>query len=633
GDSTWGTPFKLPGNGTSVADDDISSVVAFGGDKIGVFWSNQKGSSFHFAVHDDTAFDDFWGNSVGVYPGAGNADDHMNLKSLQTDGSGRVFAVVKTSLTGSSSASIVLLVRSTSAVWTANTIWTKSDGLTRPIVMIDTSNSRIHAFAAKESGGPVYTKTSALSSIGFAGGLGTTVMLDASNNDINNPTSTKQNVSSVSGLLVLASNDTTSRYWHHFDPLGGSPPNPAPVASFTAAPTSGTAPLSVAFTDTSTGSPTSWAWDFESDGTTDAPTQNASHTYTAAGSYTVKLTVSNANGSNSTTRTVNVSAPGGGGGTLTLTPTDDTYVDSGAATSVKGNGVDLRVRSSSRQLHTYLKFSVAGAGSVSNAKLRLWVTDASTDGGSLYLVPDSSWSESSMSWSNKKPISGTVIASAGAVAVGTWAEFDVSSIVTGDGTYSFALISSASNVARYASSEASAATRPQLVVSGGSPPNPAPVGGGGGTLTLTPTDDTYVDATSTSAINGSLNNLRVRQGSTELQTYLKFSVAGAGSVSNAKLRLWVTDASTDGGSLYLVPDSSWSESSMSWSNKKPTSGTVIASAGAVAVGTWAEFDVSSIVTGDGTYSFALINAANDLARYDSREASAAAQPQLILTAP
>ncbi|MEO6577398.1 MAG: hypothetical protein ABIO99_00655, partial [Candidatus Limnocylindria bacterium] len=41
GDSTWGTPFKLPGNGTSVADDDISSVVAFGGDKIGVFWSNQ----------------------------------------------------------------------------------------------------------------------------------------------------------------------------------------------------------------------------------------------------------------------------------------------------------------------------------------------------------------------------------------------------------------------------------------------------------------------------------------------------------------------------------------------------------------------------------------------------------------
>ena len=58
--TTWGTPSELPVNGTSVADDDISSIVAFrDGAKpsIGVFWSNQKGSSFHFAVRDDAAAD------------------------------------------------------------------------------------------------------------------------------------------------------------------------------------------------------------------------------------------------------------------------------------------------------------------------------------------------------------------------------------------------------------------------------------------------------------------------------------------------------------------------------------------------------------------------------------------------
>jgi len=38
--------------------------------------------------------------------------------------------------------------------------------------------------------------------------------------------------------------------------------------------------------------------------------------------------------------------------------------------------------------------------------------------------------------------------------------------VSGDGTYSFALISASSDVARYGSSEASAATRPQLVLGG-----------------------------------------------------------------------------------------------------------------------------------------------------------------------
>ncbi|MDQ4035778.1 MAG: DNRLRE domain-containing protein, partial [Chloroflexota bacterium] len=111
------------------------------------------------------------------------------------------------------------------------------------------------------------------------------------------------------------------------------------------------------------------------------------------------------------------------------------------------------------------KFSVAGAGSVASATLRLWVIDASVDGGSLFLVPDSSWSEGSMSWSNKEPISGGAIDAAGPVSAGSWAEFDVSSIVSGDGTYSFALINTNRDVARYASSEASSATtRPQLVV-------------------------------------------------------------------------------------------------------------------------------------------------------------------------
>jgi hypothetical protein len=41
-------------------------------------------------------------------------------------------------------------------------------------------------------------------------------------------------------------------------------------------------------------------------------------------------------------------------------------------------------------------------------------------------------------------------------------------VVNGDGTYSFALINTLSDVARYGSSEASIATRPQLVLTSGS---------------------------------------------------------------------------------------------------------------------------------------------------------------------
>ncbi|MGA1522893.1 MAG: PKD domain-containing protein [Planctomycetota bacterium] len=68
------------------------------------------------------------------------------------------------------------------------------------------------------------------------------------------------------------------------------------TASFDATPTSGTVPLTVQFADTSSGSPTIWAWDFDGDGVTDSTLQNPSHVYSSVGSYTVALTVTNAIG-------------------------------------------------------------------------------------------------------------------------------------------------------------------------------------------------------------------------------------------------------------------------------------------------------------------------------------------------
>jgi len=68
-----------------------------------------------------------------------------------------------------------------------------------------------------------------------------------------------------------------------------------PVASFTFTPTSGVAPLSVQFTDTSTGDPSRWLWTF-GDGTT-SNERNPSHTFGEARSFEVVLQVENALGS------------------------------------------------------------------------------------------------------------------------------------------------------------------------------------------------------------------------------------------------------------------------------------------------------------------------------------------------
>ena len=81
------------------------------------------------------------------------------------------------------------------------------------------------------------------------------------------------------------------------------PPN-VPKAAFTADVTSGNAPLTVNFTNQSTGDITAFAWDF-GDGQS-SNQQNPSHTYTSPGSYIVNLTVSGPGGSDSAQTIISV---------------------------------------------------------------------------------------------------------------------------------------------------------------------------------------------------------------------------------------------------------------------------------------------------------------------------------------
>ena len=92
------------------------------------------------------------------------------------------------------------------------------------------------------------------------------------------------------------------------------PENSAPVIDAAAAtPTTGFAPLPVQFTsaasDPDAGDQLTYSWDFENDGTPDATTANATHTYTTPGEKQAKLTVSDGEASATRTLTVNVLEP------------------------------------------------------------------------------------------------------------------------------------------------------------------------------------------------------------------------------------------------------------------------------------------------------------------------------------
>jgi sugar lactone lactonase YvrE len=135
----------------------------------------------------------------------------------------------------------------------------------------------------------------------------------------------------------------------------------------------------------------------------------------------------------------------------------------------------------SPRLESLVRFTVAGlAGPVVSAQLRLRVTDSTSTGPEVYGT-GTGWTESSVTWSNRPARAGGALAAAGSLDAGDWAVFDVSGAVTGEGTYSFALVPRSSNGVDFRSREA-AADRPELVVQvGGStdpsvpdPPDPDP---------------------------------------------------------------------------------------------------------------------------------------------------------------
>ncbi|MDD1711914.1 MAG: PKD domain-containing protein [Methanoregulaceae archaeon] len=78
----------------------------------------------------------------------------------------------------------------------------------------------------------------------------------------------------------------------------------APEANFTRTPSIGGAPMTVSFTDISTGNPTKWAWDFDDGGTSNE--KNPIHEFTSVGTYNVTLKASNDGGSTEKSRVVRV---------------------------------------------------------------------------------------------------------------------------------------------------------------------------------------------------------------------------------------------------------------------------------------------------------------------------------------
>jgi hypothetical protein len=150
---------------------------------------------------------------------------------------------------------------------------------------------------------------------------------------------------------------------------------------------------------------------------------------------------------------------------------------------------------------------------------------------------------------------------------------------------------------------------------------------------LTPVADTYVQSTTASTNYGTSSQLVV-DNSPVRQTFLKFTVSGlTEAVTSAKLRIRTisgNNGSSNGGTFKAMTNTTWSETGTTWNNKPAIDGATLGTLGSVAKDTWYEIDVTSYVTGNGTFSIGATSTNADGAYYDSRESGADA-PQLVIT--
>jgi hypothetical protein len=115
----------------------------------------------------------------------------------------------------------------------------------------------------------------------------------------------------------------------------------------------------------------------------------------------------------------------------------------------------------------------------------------------------------------------------------------------------------------------------------------------------------------------------------DVESYIRFTVTGiSGTVSSAKMRVYVTDATRNGPALYTTSNN-WTETDITWNNRPARTSDVLEDKGALTLNSWVDYDVTKIITGNGTYSFVLATDAADLLGLSSREGNAA--PQLVVT--
>ncbi|WP_433305280.1 DUF7594 domain-containing protein [Actinoplanes sp. CA-030573] len=346
--------------------------------------------------------------------------------------------------------------------------------------------------------------------------------------------------------------------------------------------------------------------------------------------------------------------------------TADAYVSADTPDTNYGTATSLTVRAPSAdkaEAVAYVKFSVTGLSAAPSAvQLQLYSYAQSSTGVQLYTA-GSDWTEPAVTWNTRPVPGGTMVANMAGLTLNAYATADVSSVITGNGTYTFA-ITTTSTLSKQLASREVTADPPRLLVTAAdatTPPTPSATttspsaspsaspspsvsaspsaspspttSGTPTTYTFKATADSYVRSDDPSSTPGSEFVLGTEAGSPTtptLNAYVRFNVTGVtGTITSATLQLY-SYATSALGVLVSRTTPDWTEAALTYASA-PAVGAQVGAGPNIAVNTWASIGLGSAVAGNGGYDFALTTTRTANNKFASRESSAT-PPTLVVTA-
>ncbi|KAF0095927.1 MAG: poly(beta-D-mannuronate) lyase [Puniceicoccaceae bacterium 5H] len=326
-----------------------------------------------------------------------------------------------------------------------------------------------------------------------------------------------------------------------------------------------------------------------------------------------------------------------------LNPDRDAYVRAGSyANNNYGSSSQLVVKNEGdtddNTRESWLGFNLSTvSGTVTDATLRVYITQVNDPSTHSVYSGDDSWSEGSITW-NGQPASYTPALDSASLSAGVedyWIEYDVTSYIANQvangNDASLVLVASNNAYTVYDSSETS--RDPELIIT--------TTTASASTSTLYPTEDAFVRSGSYASNNyGSDDNLEVKnEGPNDdytRESWLQFNVGGlSGTVTDAKLRMRL--AQSNGTTTHTVTEGgdSWSESSLTWNNQPGVTDVLDSKSFTDSDdGIWVEYDVTSYIASEvansNTKATFNISASNGVfTKYRASEHSNG--PELIVT--